>query len=203
VDNEIPSWCAFAAVAPAVRFRAFAILATPIFFLARDLNSRKSEAVHERRVGFFLLAGIIGSLIDGARLLPMAEARAATGQECFDFPHTRTLETQRAKGEDGADTTDKASQLGDAEMAVMVIRSIAQIELHAKPMGNFFRAPLISDQVARRGNYIGLPPVGMILANSDLQTGHSDFRCDHLSETSCGDAFLEHDKSPENGRNNK
>lgn len=103
VDSETPSWCAFTAVAPAVRFSAFEILATPIFFLARDLNSRKSEAVHERRVGFFLLAGIIGSLVEGARLLPqpsrlaMAEGRAAAGQECFDFPHTRTWNAARER----------------------------------------------------------------------------------------------------------
>ena len=87
VDNEIPSWCAFTAVAPAVRFSAFEILATPIFLLARDLNSRKSEAVHERRVGFFLLAGIIGSLVEGARLLTqpprlaMPTFRASARQE--------------------------------------------------------------------------------------------------------------------------
>jgi hypothetical protein len=103
VDSEIPSWCAFTAVAPAVRFSVFEILATPIFFLARDLNSRKSEAVHERRVGFFLLAGIIGSLVEGARLLPqpsrlaMAEGRAAAGQERFDFPHTRTWNAARER----------------------------------------------------------------------------------------------------------
>jgi hypothetical protein len=69
VDNEIPSWCAFTAVAPMVRFSALEILATPIFFLARDLNSRTSEAVHERRTVFFFLAGIIGSLVEGSRLL--------------------------------------------------------------------------------------------------------------------------------------
>jgi hypothetical protein len=69
VDNEIPSWCAFTEVAPIVRFSAFEILATPIFFLARDLNSRTSEEVHERRTTFFFLAGIIGSLVEGARLL--------------------------------------------------------------------------------------------------------------------------------------
>jgi hypothetical protein len=69
VDSEIPSWCAFTAVAPAVRFSAFEILATPTFFLARDLSSRTSEAVHARRTTFFFLAGIIGSLVEGARLL--------------------------------------------------------------------------------------------------------------------------------------
>ena len=77
-----------------------------------------------------------------------------------------------------------------------MISSVAQIELNAKPMGNFFCAPLISDQVAWRGNNIGLPPVGMILANDDLQTGSSNFRGNHLGETSCGDAFLDHDEFP-------
>jgi hypothetical protein len=36
----------------------------------------------------------------------------------------------------------------------------------------------------------------MILANNDLQTGSSDFRSDHLSETSGGDAFLDHKDFP-------
>jgi hypothetical protein len=66
-------------------------------------------------------------------------------------------------------------------------------------MGNLFCAPLISDQVAWGGNNIGLPPVGMILADNDLQTGSSDFRSDHLSETFCGDAFLDHGEFPQNG----
>lgn len=87
VDSEIPSWCAFTAVAPAVRFSAFEILATPILFLARDLNSRTSEAVHERRTIFFFLAGIIGSLVERARLLTqpprsvMPTFRASARQE--------------------------------------------------------------------------------------------------------------------------
>jgi hypothetical protein len=68
VDNEIPSWCAFTAVAPIVRFSAFEILATPILFFANDLNSRTSEAVHARRTAFFL-AGIIRSFVEGARLV--------------------------------------------------------------------------------------------------------------------------------------
>jgi hypothetical protein len=59
MDSESPSWCAFTAVAPAVRLSAFEILATPAFFLARDLNSRTSEAVQERRASFLFLAGII------------------------------------------------------------------------------------------------------------------------------------------------
>jgi hypothetical protein len=86
VDSEIPSWCAFTAVAPAVRFSALEILATPIFFLARDLNSRTSDEVHARRTAFFL-AGIIGSLVEGARLLTqplrlaMPTRRASARQE--------------------------------------------------------------------------------------------------------------------------
>ena len=79
----------------------------------------------------------------------------------------------------------------------VVIRSVAQIELDAKSMGNFFGAPLISDQVAWRGDNIGLPSVGVVLANNDLQTGRSDFCGDHLSETSCGDVFLDHDDVPQ------
>jgi hypothetical protein len=81
-------------------------------------------------------------------------------------------------------------------LGVAAASSIAQIELNAKAMGNLFCAPLISDQVAWRGNNIGLPPVGMILADNDLQTGSSDFRSDHLSEAFCGDAFLDHGEFP-------
>jgi len=123
VDSEIPSWCAFTAVAPAVRFSALEILATPIFFLARDLNSRKSEAVHERRVGFFLLAGIIGSLLRERgfyhsrrawQWLKVAQLRVRNASTS----HTRTG-TQRAKGEGGAGTTGKASQFSGAKMAVL------------------------------------------------------------------------------------
>jgi hypothetical protein len=78
-----------------------------------------------------------------------------------------------------------------------VIRSIAQFELNAKPMSNVFCAPLISDQVAWRGDNIGLPAVRMILANNDLQTGSSDLSSDHLGETLCGDAFLDHGEIPQ------
>jgi hypothetical protein len=91
VDNEIPSWCAFTAVAPTVRFSDFEILAAPIFFFARDLNSRTSEAAHARRTVFFFffffLAGIIGSLVEGARVitqpprLVMPTSRAGARQE--------------------------------------------------------------------------------------------------------------------------
>jgi hypothetical protein len=82
-----------------------------------------------------------------------------------------------------------------------VISSVEQIELNAKPMSNIFGTPLVSDQVAWRGNNIGLPSVGMILADNDLQTGHSDFRSDNLSEASCSDAFLDHGKFPQGGSN--
>jgi len=54
VSSETPSWCAFAAVAPTVRFNALEILPTPAFFFANDFNSRTSVAVHARRMIFFL-----------------------------------------------------------------------------------------------------------------------------------------------------
>jgi hypothetical protein len=68
MDSEIPSWCAFTAVAPIVRFNAFEIFATPTFFLASDFISRRSDEVHARRIAFFLV-GILSSLLRGARLL--------------------------------------------------------------------------------------------------------------------------------------
>jgi hypothetical protein len=68
VDSEIPSWCAFTAVAPIVRFNAFEIFVTPTFFLASDFISRSSDEVHARRIAFFLV-GILSSLFRGARLL--------------------------------------------------------------------------------------------------------------------------------------
>jgi len=63
-------------------------------------------------------------------------------------------------------------------------------------MSNFFCASLVSDQIARSRNDIGLPSVDMIPANEDLQLGGSDFRGDHLGEISCGDAFLGHVEFP-------
>jgi hypothetical protein len=36
-------------VAPMVRFNAFDMLATPVFFFASDFNSRTSDEVHARR----------------------------------------------------------------------------------------------------------------------------------------------------------
>jgi hypothetical protein len=38
-----------------------------------------------------------------------------------------------------------------------VIGSVAQIELSSKPMSNFFCASLVSDQITRSRNDIGLP----------------------------------------------
>jgi hypothetical protein len=41
------------AIAPAVRFNAFAIRATPAFFFASDFSSRTSDDVHARLTVFF------------------------------------------------------------------------------------------------------------------------------------------------------
>ena len=54
VSSETPSWCALTAVAPIVRFKAFAIFAAPTFFLASDFNSRTSDEVQARLTIFFL-----------------------------------------------------------------------------------------------------------------------------------------------------
>ena len=54
VSNETPSRCALAAVAPTVRFKAFDILVTPAFCFASDFKARTSDAVHARRIDFFL-----------------------------------------------------------------------------------------------------------------------------------------------------
>jgi hypothetical protein len=62
MDSEIPSWWAFTVVAPIVRFNALEIFATPIFFLASDFISRRSDEVHARRVVLFLV-GILSSLL--------------------------------------------------------------------------------------------------------------------------------------------
>jgi hypothetical protein len=59
VSSDTPSWCAFTAVAPIVRFRAFEIFLTPVFFLASDFSSRTSDEVHTRRDTVFFLAGIL------------------------------------------------------------------------------------------------------------------------------------------------
>jgi hypothetical protein len=44
------------AIAPAVRFNAFAIRATPAFFFASDFSSRTSDDVHARLTVVFFVA---------------------------------------------------------------------------------------------------------------------------------------------------
>jgi hypothetical protein len=62
--------------------------------------------------------------------------------------------------------------------------------LDAQPVSNLLGESLIADQVARRGNDIGLPPVGVVPANKDRETGDADFRSDPLGEFSGADASL-------------
>jgi hypothetical protein len=57
-DSETPSSCALTAVAPTVRFKAFEILATPIFFFASAFSSRTSDAVQARLTIFFLAISV-------------------------------------------------------------------------------------------------------------------------------------------------
>jgi hypothetical protein len=64
VSRLTPSWWAFTAVAPIVRFNALDILVTPVFFFASDFSSRTSDEVQARRVTVFLV-GIISSLFVG------------------------------------------------------------------------------------------------------------------------------------------
>jgi hypothetical protein len=80
----------------------------------------------------------------------------------------------------------------------MLSSSVAQLILNAEPVGNFFCSPLKSDQVAGRGDNIGLPSVGMVSANSDLQTGRSDFRGNHVGKTFRRNAFLDHGEFSQN-----
>jgi hypothetical protein len=47
-------------------------------------------------------------------------------------------------------------------------RSVAQIELSAKPIGDFLGASLIPDQIARRGKNRRLKTEGVILANNNF-----------------------------------
>jgi hypothetical protein len=54
VSRLTPSWWAFTAVAPIVRFNAFDILVTPVFFFASDFNSRTSDDVQARRTIFLV-----------------------------------------------------------------------------------------------------------------------------------------------------
>ena len=106
-----------------MRFSAFEILATPILFFAKDLNSRTSEAVHARRTDFFL-AGITRSFVEGARLVTrplhatMADVSRKCGAGMLLVSNTQGLRALHAVGEDGADTIGRASQLSGAKMAV-------------------------------------------------------------------------------------
>ena len=56
-----------------------------------------------------------------------------------------------------------------------------QVELKAKPLSDFFDAPLITDQIAGCRDNIGLPSVGMVPANNDFQPDGSHV---HLTPTS-------------------
>jgi hypothetical protein len=53
-------------------------------------------------------------------------------------------------------------------------------ELKAQSICDFFNSPLISNQIARRCNYCGLPPVSMILANLDFYVFHTQRRNDQV-----------------------
>ena len=52
VSNDTPNIDALTVVAATVRFNAFEILVTPVFFFASDFNSRTSVAVHARLTNF-------------------------------------------------------------------------------------------------------------------------------------------------------
>src|ERR1700732_2288086 len=58
---------AFTAVAPMLRFNAFYIFKTPVFFFASDFSCRTSDDVQARRVAVFFLVGIPSSLNVGTR----------------------------------------------------------------------------------------------------------------------------------------
>jgi hypothetical protein len=71
-----------------LRFNAFDIFTTPVFFLASDFNSRTSDDVHARRVTVFFLVGIPSSLNVGTRfqratLILQRVAFAALNQKQF------------------------------------------------------------------------------------------------------------------------
>jgi hypothetical protein len=72
-----------------------------------------------------------------------------------------------------------------------------QVELKAKPLSDFFDAPLITYQIAGRRDNIRLPSIGMVPANNDLQPDSSDPLGNHLGEMFRGDTFLEHDEFPQ------
>ncbi|MDR3484543.1 MAG: hypothetical protein P4M05_06500 [Bradyrhizobium sp.] len=75
-------------------------------------------------------------------------------------------------------------------------RSVAQIELSAKSMGDFLCASLIPDQIARRRKNHRLKTEGVILAHNNFQARDSDLPGDHLSELLCSDVFSNHGEIP-------
>ncbi len=68
IFNDIPSFAALTVVAPGVRFRALAILATPFLSFAMDFNRRRSSLVHVRRITFFFLANDRSDCLRGGLL---------------------------------------------------------------------------------------------------------------------------------------
>jgi len=86
--------------------------------------------------------------------------------------------------------------MDDGSSGDAVNRSVAQIELSAKPIGDFLGASLIPDQIARRGNNRWLKTEGVILAHNNLQIRDSDLPGDHLGELLCSDVFSNHGEIP-------
>jgi hypothetical protein len=80
--------------------------------------------------------------------------------------------------------------------ALTCSRSVAQIELSAKPIGDFLGASLIPDQIARRGKNRRLKTEGVILAHNNFQIRDSDLPADHLGELLCSDVFSNHGEIP-------
>jgi hypothetical protein len=80
--------------------------------------------------------------------------------------------------------------------ALTCSRSVAQIELSAKPIGDFLGASLIPDQIARRGKNRRLKTEGVILAHNNFQIRDSDPPGDHLGELLCSDVFSNHGEIP-------
>jgi hypothetical protein len=74
--------------------------------------------------------------------------------------------------------------------------SVAQIELSAKPIGDFLGASLIPDQIARRGKNRRLKTEGVILAHNNFQIRDSDLPGDHLGELLCSGVFSNHGEIP-------
>jgi hypothetical protein len=86
--------------------------------------------------------------------------------------------------------------MDDGSSGDAVNRPVAQIELSAKPIGDFLGASLIPDQIARRGNNHRLKTEGMILAHNNFQIRDGDLPGDHLGELLCSDVFSNHGEIP-------